>query len=1101
MNASGTVTFLFTDLVGSTELLARLGDDAALRVHRQVDGLLAHSIAANQGRQVKNLGDGLMVVFPGAFDAVRAALDMQARLAESRLDVAVRIGINSGEATTHDDDDYYGTPVVVAERLCSAAEGGEILVSGVVRALIGSKGGYSFAPRGAQRLKGFTDPIEVWSVGATRDLPATTVTSQPMGLPFPDPLAQLLDRPLVGRDEVLAHLSALWEVVADGQRRTVLIAGEPGIGKSATAAAWSNLIWESGGAVTAGRCAPEAVIAYQPFVEVLRHLLSDPGIVNLVSGLGSQAAELARLVPDLAPSLPKRQAVEAEPGTERYLLYEAVAATLHRVARQRPLVVVLDDLHWADTTSIGLLDHLVRHPDQSPLLILGTYRETDLSRTHPLAASLAELRRERRFERIHLSGLGADAVAQLVSNRTGTEVPPVVAAAIWEETEGNPFFVEEVVEHLIDRGVAGPGIPWPSADDLHSLEIPEGIRELVGRRLSRLSAETNRTLAIAAVIGREFDTDLLQALHGPNSDVVFDHIDEAVVARILVEAPSVFGRYAFSHALIRQTLYEELNPTRRSRMHRQVADVLVERKSSPAELALHFTAAHDPRRALIASIAAAEEAEKIVAVAEAARHYRHALELWEEVEDPQAAIGWDRSEVLRRAAEVTYLLDGGLSRAIDLTVEAEQGIDPVVEPIRAGVIAAALGNYLQLGGRGPEAIAAVERSIFLIPADPLSPERARALATLAGLLMLFSRNRESEERCWEAIECARLVGDESAEAHALVTLGTVEGSTGRVDDGVAHILMGRKISESKNAVNDTLRSYANLSSILDVAGRFEEAVIDALAGSDQAARWHVYGKHYWFPRCNAAWSLIHLGRWEEAAAILASGEAVTEGVSEVFVHNLAALLAVLSGRADDARRHLDRVFSKSTGILDPQFQGPIHWVAALNAWFEGRSVDAWEIVETGLDLIEKGEDWFYRAPLHAVGVAVQADLALSGDEPSRRRSAAGVLVRALRAAAVESTAADFPAQLAQAEAELTRAEGAPDPAAWEQAADLWAALRQPYEAAYCRFRQGEAALASGQVETGASLLAGAAEVANRMGALPLARMIKGVQPNAAKAQV
>ena len=1090
---SGTVTFLFTDLVGSTELLARLGDDSALRVHRQVDALLAHSIAAHRGRQIKNLGDGLMVVFPGAFDAVQAALDMQTRLAASNLEVSIRIGINSGEATTDDDGDYYGTPVVIAQRLCGAAQGGEILVSGVVRALIGSKGGHGFTTRGAQLLKGFNEPVEVWSVNTARAEPSIP-PDQGLDLEFPGPLAQLLDRPLVGRDEVLAHMTSVWEEVTSGQRRTILIAGEPGIGKSATAAAWSHQVLASGAAVTAGRCAPEAVIAYQPFVEILRHLLGHPGILALVSGLGSQAAELARLVPDLGTSLPHRQAVQAEPGTERYLLYEAVAATLHRVARRKPLVVVLDDLHWADTTSIGLLNHLVRHPEQSPLLILGTYRETDLSRTHPLAASLAELRRERKFERIHLPGLDIGAVALLVGNQTGTEVPPAVARAIWEETEGNPFFVEEVVEHLIDRGVAGPGIPWPSADELHSLEIPEGIRELVGRRLSRLSAETNRTLATAAVIGREFDSDLLQTLHGPDPDDIFDHIDEAVAARILVEAPSAFGRYAFSHALIRQTLYEELNPTRRSRMHRQVAEALADRKGAPAELALHFTAAHDPERALSASIDAAGEAEKLLALAEAARHYEHALELWQEVDDPQGAAGMDHPELLRRAAEVTYLLDGGLAHAIDMAMEAERAIDPQLHPIRAGMIAERLGTYLQMAGRGHEAVAAVERAIELIPADPPSHERARALATVAGMMMLFSRNREADGRSREAIEVARTVGDRSAEAHALVTLGTVEGSTKRIDDGVAHILQGRAIAKEERSVNDTLRSYANLSTILDMAGRLEEAVADALAGSEQAAQWHVYGKHYWFPRCNAAWSLIRLGRWKEAGTILAAGEALTEGVSEVYVHSMAALLAVLSGRLDDSNRHLELVFSKSVEIVDPQFQGPIHWMAAMRAWFEGTLDDAWELIEKGLDLVEKGEDWFYRAPLYMLGAAILADQALTGDDPPRQRSAIGVLVRDMQAAADEASAADFPAQLAQAGAEWTRAEGAATPSAWAKAATLWQALGQPYDAAYCRFRQGEALLAKGEADAGVKLLDEAAQVAARLGALPLARFIDGARP-------
>jgi class 3 adenylate cyclase/tetratricopeptide (TPR) repeat protein len=1087
VSTTGTLTFLFTDLVGSTEMLSLLGDDAAVNVHRQADEVLRRSIT--RGQEVKNLGDGLMITFASAVDAVQTAIAMQRGMKDSALGMAVRIGINSGEATPAPDGDYYGTPVVTAQRLCALAAGGQILTSGVVRALVGSRGRIAFESRGPESLKGLPEPVEVYEVPWQNSASAPAATT--VEIPYPANLGQPPDR-LVGRDDVLSRLDDAWRQAQLGRRGIVLIAGEPGIGKTAAAAVWSRAAFEGGTLILSGRCAPEAVIAYQPFVEVLHQLLSVPAAAALVSRLGQQASELARLVPDLAASLPTQPRVKAEPGTERYLLYEAVVAALQHVARTRSLVIVLDDLHWADGPSIGLLEHWARHPQQSPILIIGTYRETDLSRTHQLSTALAELRRERRFERIHLTGLNATSVAAMVSNRVGADVPVEVAIAISNETEGNPFFVEEVVSHLIENGAIGPTVPWPEPDKVYLLEIPEGIREVVGRRLSRLSEGTNRTLALATVIGREFDGDLLQVLSDDRADEVFDHIDEALNARILTEAPSVFGRYTFSHALIRQTLYEELNPTRRARIHRRVAEVLEARGGASAELARHYTAAHEDAKALSASLVAAREAEGLLALAEAARHYEHALELWSEVENPESTSDMDRPELLLRAAEVTYLLDGGLAPAIDLAREAERTINAQTHPVRAGLIAERLGTYLQLAGQGHDAIAAVERAIALIPADPPSSERAKVLATLAGLLMLFSRNRESEERSLETIEVARSVGDPVVEAHALVTLGTVEGSTGRVEAGVAHILAGRQIAMAERAVNDTLRSYANLSTILDMAGRLEEAVVDALAGSEQAARWHVYGKHYWFPRCNAAWSLIRLGRWDEAGRILESGEAVTEGVSEVFVNAISALLAVVQGRYRDAHRHLDRVFAKSTDIVDPQFQGPIHWFAATLARHEGKLGEAWRLTETGLDMVQKGEDWFYRAPLHVIGCAVNVDLALEGNEPARRRQAAEVLLRALRTGASEARAADFPAQLAEAEAELTRLDGS-NAGAWARAHAAWEKLGQPYDASYCLYRQGEALLAAADQTGARKVLERALAIAHGLGAKPLLESIKALK--------
>ncbi|MGQ0847590.1 MAG: ATP-binding protein [Actinomycetota bacterium] len=1093
MVGAATRTFLFTDLVGSTELLTRLGDEAAVAVHHRVDELLRSCLRVNGGREIKHLGDGLMVAFSGAGEAVAAASEMQKAVTASDLGVSVRIGVNSGEAIAHGDD-YQGTPVVIAERLCGLATGGQILVSAVVRELVGNLGGFSFASHGPHRLKGLAAPTDVWEV--KWEEPAANGLTAPVSIGYPGVLNQPAGGHLIGRDEVLTRLDGVWTRVAQGLRRLVLLAGEPGIGKTAMAAAWSRTAHERGAVVVAGRCAPETVIAYQPFVEILHQLLADTGAAAAISSLGPQTAELRRLVPDLAGLLPARPGVQAEAGTERYLLYESVVSALHQVADQVPTIAVLDDLHWADAPTIGLLEHLTRHPRQSRLLVIGTYRETELSRSHPLAASLAELRRERRFERIHLSGLHQDGVADLISDRTGEKVPNDAATEIWNETEGNPFFVEEVVANLMESGTIGPGIPWPEATELHRLEIPEGIREVVGRRLSRLDQATNRMLVLASVIGREFDGQLLEELSEAGAEAVADQIDEALAARILLEAPLVRGRYTFSHALIRQTLYEELNPTRRSRLHRRVAEALSTRGGSPAELALHFTAAHDPTRALEASVAAAVAADNMLAFGEVARHYRHAVELWDEVADPVKVSGLDKAELLQRAAEATHLLDGGLGEAIELAHEAERLLDPVIAPTQSGSVAERLSRYLYLAGRGGEALAAIERSIALIPPNPPSPERAKALANQASLLMLMSRNRESEEGSLEAIAVARRVEARAVEGNALVTLGSVEGADGRIESAIAHILEGRRISEQEGVVEDVLRSYVNLSSILDETGRLEAAVADAKAGSEAAARWHIYGKYFWFPRCNAAYSLIRLGRWQEAAdhIQLGQGLAHAEGVSEVFVLSLKALLSLLTGDLEMARRYVDELLPKSTEIVDPQFQGPIHWVAAQLVSLEGSPEDAWEVVQRGLDLVEKGEDWFWRAPLYTFGTRVLADLALAGNEPARRRQDAVILVRTLEAAEGEAGASDFPAQLAQTRAELTRFDGNRHPPTWARAADLWASIPQPYEVAYCRFRQGQALIATGDEAGGMALFEETTEVADRLGAVPLRRAIDAARP-------
>ncbi|HEX2154487.1 MAG TPA: AAA family ATPase [Acidimicrobiia bacterium] len=1091
MTTRGTLTFLFTDLVGSTDLLSRLGDDAAVAVHRRVDDLLRSTLTEHRGTEVKSLGDGLMVVFPSAVDAVAAALEMRRRVVESDLGVSLRIGMNSGEAIAAGND-FHGTPVVTAQRLCDLAGANQILASGVTRALAGSRGGFAFSPLGHHQLKGLAESIEVWVVGDDRPL-AESPVRQPVAVPYPAILNGPAGGRLLGRDYVLSRLDHAWSEVMTGVRRLVFIAGEPGIGKTASAAAWSRTVYDEGALVVAGRCAPEAVIPYQPFIEILHQILADPGGLAAVAGLGSPASELCRLVPDLAGSLPARTTVQAEPGTERYLLYEAVVSALYRIAEAFPVVAVLDDLHWADAPTVSLLDHLARHPRQGRLLIIGTYREIELSRSHPLAASLVELRRSGGFERLQLRGLDQEGVRQLLETATGQDVPDDVSEAIWAETEGNPFFVEEVVANLIESRLIGRGLTWPDASELHRLEIPEGIREVIGRRLSRLPEAINRTLAAAAVIGREFDVGLLESLTETDDDSVVDQLDEAVAAHLLIEAPSALGRYAFTHALIRQTLYEELNLTRRARLHRRVAEVLEAQGGSPAELALHFTAAHEISRALPVTIAAAQAAEGVFALAEASRHYRHALELWEELEDPEGLAEIDRAELLLRAAEASHLLDGGLAESIELALEAERNIDANTDPIRAGVIAERLARYLWVAGRGLEAIEASERAIHLIPSDPPTSERAKALATSAGILMLAGHHRESEKLSLEAIDVARKTGNRPVEGHALVTLGTTEGLTGRIDQGVAHMRQGRDISLDEKALDDIFRSSANLASILDVAGRMEEAVAEGLAGAEGAAGYGLLGKYYWYNSCNAAWSMIRLGRWDEAAALLRLEEDVhAEGMSEIFLQSLRATLNVLTGRNETARRQLETLTIMIRDMVDPQFLGPIHWMAAMLEWFEGNPNQAWNLIEQGVDKIQKGEEWFYRAPLHVLGAAVAVDLANDGVEAAHFSAAAGVHLRVMRDAVLEAENADFGAQLAQAEAELSRLAGG-DPDSWARAAALWDEFPQPYDAAYCRFRQGQAMIGVGRWEEGEALFDLSAQVADRLQARPLRRMIDRVR--------
>ena len=990
-----TSTLLFTDLVASTSLRARLGDDAADRVHAEHDRVLRDALGA--GREVKMLGDGLMAAFPSAADALQAAVRIQEGIAalnqeQPEVPLEVRVGVNSGEVSLVGGD-YSGLPVVLARRACERAGGGQILTTGLVRSLVGSRGGFRFLSQGPLTLKGMAEPVELWELD-WRKLGDAIPLAPEAPIPFPAVLARAADTSLVGRDQALRRLDSALELAQRGERQMVLVSGEPGIGKSALAAVWARRAAEGGARVLAGRSPAEAVTSYQPFVEAVRPVaLARP---DLIARAGPGAHMMVRLLPDLAERLP-RSAVQADPGTERYLLFEGVVALLGRLAEEGPVILVLDDLHWADAPSVALVVHLARHPDQSPLLVVGTYRDTELTTSHPLANMLGELRRERRFERITLEGLDATQVSELVTGLVGKPAPPEVASSIYAETEGNPFFVEEVVAHLREVGALDPSGDWSSAVTVEEWGIPEGLREVIGRRLQQLEEPAARVMGVAAVMGRGFDLDLLEQVTYDTPEVVENAVDRAVSAQLLVESGGPHGRFAFSHALIRQTLYEDLPPTRRIRTHSRVAEVLAAAGAPPGELAHHWAAGHDLPRALQASLAAATAAEEVFAFDDARRHLDLALEVWSEVKNAEVAASVDRIDVLRRAAEMWFLTEDNAT-AIALIERAIAEVDPREDPLRAGLLFERLARYCWVAGRGEAALSAGEEAVRLIPAAPASRERATAVASVAGILMLAGQFDEARRHAEEAIALARMLGDRKVEGHALTTLGTIEGSTGEFETGVAHIRAGRVLAEAESAIDDLMRTYANVASTLDQGGRLREAAEEALAGVAVEELYGLHGKYGFFQTASAAGSLIRLGEWEEADRLL--DFKIPKGtwavaLFSVFLQRMT--LAVRRGRFEEARALHCRLVEVSRESIDPQFVAPVHAVGAELAVWEGRLEEGLAMVHEGITMVEGTLDWYYSIVLYPVGLAILAELVIAAPQRAgewrRRRGSCGIAWR------------------------------------------------------------------------------------------------------------
>ena len=409
----------------------------------------------------------------------------------------------------------------------------------------------------------------------------------------------------VGRQREMGELKGCLEDALSGRGRLVTLVGEPGIGKTRTAQELATYAGLRQAQVLWGRCYEgEGVPPYWPWVQAIRSYVQDQESSELQSDMGAGAADIAEIVSDVREKLPDLKPPPAlEPEQARFRLFDSITTFLKTASRRRPLVLVLDDLHWADHPSLHLLEFVARELANARVLVIGTYRDVEVSRRHPLSQTLGELTRERLFQRVLLRGLDEEDVGRFVELVSGVAPPQGMIAAVHRQTEGNPLFMTEVVRLLVQEGTVGAGQTGSLPDtDSWQVRIPEGVREVIGRRLDRLSQRCNETLTVASVIGREFTLGQLQPVindpaAGPDramtEDQLLEVVDEALGARVIEELPSSVGHFQFTHALIQGTLADELSATRRVRLHARIAQALEgvygpEADSHAAELAHHF---------------------------------------------------------------------------------------------------------------------------------------------------------------------------------------------------------------------------------------------------------------------------------------------------------------------------------------------------------------------------------------------------------------------------------------------------------------------------------------------------------------------------------
>lgn len=622
------VTFLLTDIEGSTAAWEADAVAMATALARH-DELVEQVVTSRGGRLIKTRGEGdaTFSVFDRPSAAAEAALELQDAIVREPWALAdpmrIRVALHTGEAELRDGD-YFGRAVNRAARLRSLAAGGQILCSGASAELVidSLPDDVALTDLGMRQLRNLARPEHVFELRmhTADDRPTQEPNEVPLQRP-PLPAVLAGPGPFVGRGSELERLFSAWQTALAGSTNAVLIAGEPGVGKTRLAGEWSRQAYHQGAIVLYGRCDEDLGAPYQPFAEALRSLVPCLGATRLRGLRGVEA--LLALAPGLTDVLPDVAApTRADPDTERYALFDAVVALLGVTAASAPIVLILDDLHWAAKPTLLLLRHVLRFGDHARVQIIGTYRSTDLDRAHPLAAMLADLHRDGTAHRLQLTGLDEDDVTAYVVEAGYDDEE--LARALASVTAGNPFFLIEALRHVHESG----GVWDPST-------LPQGVREAVSRRLSRLPAETNKALAAAAVVGSRFALDLVEQVL--DRDLV-DAFDEAAQAGIVIEEPG--GHYRFNHAIVRQSLLAELASVRRMRLHQRIATTLEAQPGADgellAELAYHYFEcawAGNAVKAVEYCRRAADQAMARLGYEGAAELYDQALHALQEIDD------------------------------------------------------------------------------------------------------------------------------------------------------------------------------------------------------------------------------------------------------------------------------------------------------------------------------------------------------------------------------------------------------------------------------------------------------------------------------------
>jgi len=892
---------------------------------------------------------------------------------------------------------------------------------------------------------------------------------------------QVSGRQLIGRERELGRLVALLDQAAAGEPIVALVSGDAGIGKTRLIAELAARAAERDVTVLSGRCAELGdSVPYLPLADALRNATTGPMTApGLLEALAARPV-LGRLLPDRGSA---DQPGADLPGMAQQQLFGAVLGMLAEIAADRPVLLILEDLHWADRSTRDLLTFLSRVLHRERIAIIATYRTDDLHRSHPLRSVIGELLRLPSVTAVELGPLGAAAMAEYLTTLAGRRLEAAAVDEIIRRAEGNAYYAEELLA---------------ASDD--GCELPAGVAGLLIARVERLSAPAQQVLRAAAVAGRRMDDDIVRQASGLAAPDYEEGLRESVANQLLI--PDGDQGYAFRHALIREAVYADLLPGERTRLHARLAELLADEArlaavpGSAAELAHHYLASHDIPGAFAASVRAGKEAERLAAPAEAHRHFDQALALWDRVNDPEKLAGIDRGWLAFDSAKNTAA-SGEVARAVHQLRRLYGYLDVEADPVLVNRVAERLAYFLLETEEVAPAAEAAEAAVNVLPEDPPRWERARALATHAQTLLYIVQDEgPARAKAEQAREAARIAAAPWVEADALVTLGLLEERAGKTKEAISLFTMAHRQALDAGVLGVQLRAAFQLARIYLETGDLPDASKTAHQGIQLAEEAGLglapYGLDLQYTHYLAHYAD---GSWDHAQQVADGFVVRVTSVAEARLSAMALFIDVARGSPKVAdRRAWLRPFWPADGFGAYISRGLLAEHALWKGDAERAAREAAEIVQSQVEYMGG-----YSPPtirVAAVGVSAQADIAsrarAAGD--AVRAAAAVEAAREMVEAAREGAAyrrrpafvlgVEGRAWLARAEAEWRRAQDDNDPDAWRAVVAAFGP-GFVYEGARSRWRLAEALAEAGRRDEAQQEWRLAFEVADRLGAEPL----------------